>query len=69
MPGTYCTMVKKFERGQMFRQCCFRCVHNTAHLGDDKLYCRYLEYRLTPNLKGEIIPGTKPSIRIPVDLR
>jgi len=71
MLGTFCPKVKKFERGQMFRHYCVGCVHNTAHLGDDNLHCRYLEYRVTyqPNRKGEIIPSTKPSIQIPPDLR
>jgi len=66
MIGTYCTQVKKFERGQMFRRHCVRCVHNTAHLGDEELFCRYLEYRITnpPNRKPK-----KPSVLIPPDLR
>ena len=69
--GTYCTYAGKFERGLMFRRYCVRCVHNTAHLGDDELHCPYLEHRITspPDRKGEIIPGSKPSIRIPLDMR
>ena len=71
MLGTYCTKVGKFERGQMFRRYCVRCVQNTAHLGDDELHCRYLEHRITspPDRKGEIILGSKPSIRIPLSMR
>ena len=71
MIGTYCRQTGKFERGQMFRRYCIGCVHNTTHLGDEKLYCRYLEYRITyhPKKGGEVIPNTKPSIRIPPDLR
>jgi len=71
MLGTYCTLVRKFERGQMFSKYCVHCVYNTAHLGDDRLYCGYLEYRITyqPKGKKEAIPGTKPSVWIPPDLR
>ena len=71
MIGTYCTLVKKFERGHLFRRHCVGCVHNTAHLGDEELHCRYLEYQVTypPDRKGEIIPGWKPTICIPPDLR
>jgi hypothetical protein len=71
MVGTYCTQVKKFERGQMFRRYCVRCVHNTAHFGDDKLYCQFLKYRGThpPHRKVEIIPDSRPTIWIPLDLR
>ena len=71
MLGTYCTLVKKFERGQMFRQYCVRCVHNTAHLGDEELYCRYLEYLITyqPKGKRQVIPSKRPSVWIPPDLR
>ena len=71
MIGTYCTKVKKFERGQMFRRYCITCVHNTAHLGDAQLCCRYLEYRITypPDRKGEIIPNVSPCISIPLNLR
>ena len=73
MLGTYCSYVEKFERGQMFRRYCVRCVHNTAHLGDEELHCQYLEYRATyqPIGRRELIPDTflKPSIRIPKDLR
>jgi len=65
MVGTYCTLAKKFERGQMFRRYCVRCVHNTAHLGDTDLHCRYLEYRLSSSR----LPDSKPSISIPRDLR
>lgn len=61
MVGTFCTQVNKFERGQMFRRYCVRCVHNSAKLGDAELQCRYLEWR--------VIPNKKPSIRIPPDLR
>jgi len=69
--GTYCTFAGKFERGWMFRHYCGRCIHNTAHLGDHELHCPYLEQRITspPGRKGEIIPSSKPSIRIPLDLR
>ncbi|MBA7552341.1 hypothetical protein ES705_44902 [subsurface metagenome] len=67
MIGTFCTQVQKFNRGQMFRRYCVGCVHNTAHLGDAELHCRFLEYRVTR--KGEIIPDRKPAIRIPADLR
>ncbi len=71
MLGTFCNQVKKFERGQMFRHHCIGCVHNTAHLGDTKLYCRYLEYRVTyqPKRRREVVPTTKPYIWIPPDLR
>ncbi|MBA7683713.1 hypothetical protein ES703_92094 [subsurface metagenome] len=68
MVGTFCRQVGKYERGQMFRRYCVRCVHNTAHLGDAELHCRYLEYRPS-NRKGESIPDPKPTIRIPPDLR
>ena len=71
MLGTYCTLVKKFERGQLFRHHCVRCVHNVAHLGDTELHCRYLEYRVIypPNRRGDIIPNSKSTIRVPPDLR
>ena len=71
MIGTYCTIIKKLERGQMFRQYCVGCVHNTAHLGDEELHCRYLECQLIypPDRKGEIIPDLQPPICIPADLR
>jgi len=71
MIGTYCTLVNKFERGQMFRHHCVGCAHNTAHLGDAELRCRYLEYLVIypANRKGEIIPDRKPTIQIPADLR
>ena len=71
MIGTYCTYAGKFERGQLFRRYCVSCVHNTAHLGDAELQCRYLEYRITyqPQKGRAVIPNTKPSIRIPPDLR
>lgn len=71
MIGTYCTVVKKFERGQLFRRHCVGCVHNTAHLGDEELYCRYLEYRVTyqPKNRKEKLPDKKPSVWIPPDLR
>lgn len=71
MLGTYCTIVNKFERGQLFRQYCTRCSHNTAHLGDEELHCRYLEYRVTyqPKNRREVIPNKKPTIWIPEDLR
>ena len=71
MIGTYCTQVAKFERGQMFRHHCVGCAHNTAHLGDVDLHCRYLEYRIVSpaHRRGEIIPDWKPTIRIPADLR
>ncbi len=62
MIGTYCTQVKKFERGQLFRRYCTRCAHNTAHLGDVEMHCRYLEYR-------SVNPDKKPTIRIPPDMR
>lgn len=64
MPETFCTLVGQFERGQLFRQHCFNCVHNTAHLGDNLLFCRYLEYR--PR-EGKAIPDSTISIRIPSD--
>ncbi len=64
MIGTYCTEVKKFERGQMFRHYCVGCVHNTANLGDTEISCRYLEYRHSG--RG---PNSKPSISIPLDMR
>lgn len=71
MVGTFCTHVNKFDRGQLFRRYCVRCIHNTAHQGDAELHCRYLEFRMTypTDRKGEIIPNSKPSIRIPMDLR
>lgn len=71
MLGTYCTQVKKFERGQMFRRHCVGCAHNTARQGDVEMGCRYLKYQIIspPNRKGEIIPDSKPTIRIPPDLR
>lgn len=71
MLGTYCTQVKKFERGQLFRRHCVQCVHNTAHFGDAELRCRFLEYQVTypTNRRGEVIPDRKPTIRIPPDLR
>ncbi len=71
MIGTYCTYVGKFDRGQLFRRYCVRCVYNMAHHGDKELQCRYLQNRKTspPDRKGEIIPGSKPSITIPLDLR
>jgi len=71
MISTYCTLVKKFERGRLFRCHCVGCVHNTAHLDDEVLYCRYLEYRITypSNRKGETIPDRKPTVRIPPDMR
>jgi len=71
MLGIYCTLVKKLERGQLFRQYCVGCVHNTAHLGDEELRCRFLGYRaINPaHRKGEIIPGREPTICIPTDLR
>ena len=71
MISTYCTLVKKFERGQLFRQYCTRCAHNTARLGDFELNCRYLEYRVIypTNRRGETIPDRKPTVRIPPDLR
>ncbi len=71
MIGTYCTQVKKFERGRMVRCHCVGCAHNTAHLGDAEMHCRFLEYRVInpAHRKGEIIPGRKPTIRIPSDLR
>ncbi|MBA7637565.1 hypothetical protein ES703_45211 [subsurface metagenome] len=71
MIGTFCTLVKKFERGQMFRHHCTGCSHNTAHLGDAELHCRYLEYRVTyqPKNRREKLPDRKPTIRIPADLR
>jgi len=68
MIGTYCTLVKKFERGHLFRRHCVGCVHNTAHLDDEELHCRYLEYRIIPK-KEEFISSKKPAIRIPPDLR
>lgn len=71
MPGTYCTQVNKFERGQLFRRHCVGCVHNTAHLGDAELRCRFLEYRaILPAPKTvKLIPDRRPTIRIPTDLR
>ena len=71
MLGTYCTQVKKFERRQMFRKHCIHCVHNTAHLGDEQLRCRYLERRMTyqPKHGKEVIPNKEPAIWIPPDLR
>lgn len=68
---TFCTIVKKFNRGQMFRCHCVGCVHNTAHLGDAELHCRFLERRIIypAHRKGEIIPDSKPTIQIPADLR
>ncbi|MBA7632706.1 hypothetical protein ES703_40259 [subsurface metagenome] len=69
MLGTFCTQVMKFERGQLFRRYCVRCVHNTAHLGDAELHCRYLEYRQQHKGGREVIPDKKPTIRIPPDLR
>ncbi len=68
MLGTYCTRVKRFEMGQFFRCHCVQCVHNTAHLGDDRLYCRYLEYRLS-GAGSFSLPDSRPSIQIPPDLR
>jgi len=67
MIGTYCTEVGKFERGQMFRRYCARCVHNTAALGDTELHCRYLEYRFSSGVGR--LPDKKPSIVVPRDLR
>lgn len=69
--GTFCTFVGKFDRGQMFRRYCVRCVHNTAHLGDAELHCQFLEHRGNPKPKGggEIIPDKEPSVSIPPDLR
>ena len=71
MLGTYCTLVKKFQRGQLFRHYCVGCVHNTAHFGDAEMHCHFLEYRVInpAHRKGEIIPGRKPTICIPPDLR
>lgn len=71
MLGIYCNLVGKFERGQMFRKYCIHCVHNTAHLGDEQLLCRYLEYRVTyqPKHKKEAIPSKEPAIWIPPDMR
>ncbi len=71
MIGTYCTHVKKFNRGQLVRRHCGGCVHNTAHPGDAELHCRFLEYRFIypAHRKGEVIPDRKPTIRIPADLR
>lgn len=67
MPGTYCTLVKKFDRGQLFRCCCVGCVHNTAHFGDGEMHCQYLEYR---HASGEgRMPVSEPSVWIPPDLR
>ncbi len=71
MIGTYCAYVEKFERGQLFRRYCVRCTHNMALLGYTEFHCQHLEHRITypTHRKGEIIPGSEPSIRIPVDLR
>ncbi len=71
MIGTYCTLVKKFNKGHLFRRHCVGCVHNTAHLGATELRCRFLEYRVIypANRKGEVIPDRKPFICIPADLR
>lgn len=71
MLGKYCRYVGKFERGQMFRRYCVGCVHNTANLGDTELHCQYLQYRIIypPDRKGETIPGSRPVILIPPDLK
>ena len=70
MVGVYCTKVQKFERDRLFRRHCIGCVHNTAHCGDAKLHCRFLEFKVIyPNKKGDSIPARKPTIRIPADLR
>lgn len=66
MIGIYCTQAGKFARGQMFRRYCVRCIHNTAHLGDTELHCRYLEYRHCG--AGRML-DSKPSISIPPDMR
>lgn len=70
MIGTYCTHVKKFNRGHLFRCHCVGCVHNTAHYDDTELRCRFLEYRIIypANRRGEIIPDSKPTVQIPADL-
>ncbi len=67
MLGTYCTLVKKFNRGHLVRRHCVGCVHNTAHLGDKELHCRYLEYRHSSGAGR--LPDKKPSVLIPPDLR
>ena len=71
MVGTFCKYVGRFDRGQLFRRYCVRCVYNTAHLGDAELRCPYLEYRIIypANRRGKIIPGREPAICIPTDLR
>ena len=67
MVGIFCRQVRKFERGQMFRHHCVGCAHNTAHLGDAKLYCRYLEHRHSSGAGR--LTNSKPFIQIPTDLR
>lgn len=62
--ATFCTLVGKFDRGQMFRRYCVRCVHNTAHLGDAELHCPFLEHRSPPKPNDK-----KPTIAIPPDMR
>jgi len=71
MLSTYCTLVKKFNKGRLFRKHCVGCAHNTAHLGDAELRCRFLEYRIIypAHRKDEIIPDRKPTVQIPPDLR